>query len=1178
MSVPDDHIAEWTSTVEGLRGTRRTISNDLFRAATRDIYDALLRGAWSQNSKALVGWSRLVDNEIDRINARLVEIRDELKSDPSPSRQDELRLERGQIVKDLNGTRDVKDIVAGAFLIVPPQFQGGGTPPPPEDPPPPENGVPTPPTAPTPPGDDDDDFSLGDLADPEFWRELITAPFDHVFDLVGEFLPEILRIGFDDTREKLIDLASDAADIPEEVWLKANETLDPLLDNVIEQIEEAFGGLIGGATSTFRAKINELLGFLSVEKVAGALDFLSNPIGTVFSASITIFLETLENFASDFLGPIMDDLDDVLEVLPPSLRKVMDIREPDSAMAAFAGPAIIAAVVTILLGKGLEGIAAPYIWAIAEKFLPRLIGQDEMIALRLRYPVERDTWDAELHRLGIPDEKIQWLIRATKPLPFVSQLRDARFREAIDDERVQLGLQELGYDIGARAIITAGLPIVPQISDVIRFGVREVYQPFIREAFELDADFPPDILPDARRVGLADEETRKYWAAHWDVPSIQQSYRMHQRTTLDPIPNWSQPIENPYGDDFHRIISEDILQLLLRTQDMMRPWRDPLVRVSFRPLGRRDLRRFFRPGTLNPGQLYRGYLDAGFSEENADLQVQFAFNLEREATFDQLETILGGQAAEGTIELDDVMEQLEGILDEERILEPARQRVSARIDRERLGSIVSAFRQAFRYERITEPEIREELDELDLPVETVDHIVKVERIRTGLDFLPFQTAEVRASGRGTPVRRYREGLIDSDGLADELSILHYDDQAIASISILADLERNANIRLDQVAAFRSGLRTGRLSEDGFRDEMQRVGIQEPLVDVYVLQDEFRRRLEAPTNEEEELRATGKGVVLRRFREGFTTSDEFRSELGVLGYPDREIEQYQLVADLEFELDWKFDIKWTADGQFKDRTITADDYLTILAGLGMDEGRAVTHLARNQTSLRPAPELPAPVLPLPRYQTPSGRVELKLGIEEFRSRQIEEAEFRRRLDILELPAELQDATVELELFRLTQAVVPAEPPPTPFYLTDEGKIRLRTLTTSFRQELITEAELGRRLLELEVEPAVAEGLVEFEIARRGIPEEEVVPTPTPFYLTEAGRIAVRTLQVAFRDQTPIEVLLGIDALLRPQLVGLAETLTPEQLDAELEALEVPDEVRSAMVIFEVTRAADDETSS
>jgi hypothetical protein len=54
---------------------------------------------------------------------------------------------------------------------------------------------------------------------------------------------------------------------------------------------------------------------------------------------------------------------------------------------------------------------------------------------------------------------------------------------------------------------------------------------------------------------------------------------------------------------------------------------------------------------------------------------------------------------------------------------------------------------------------------------------------------------------------------------------------------------------------------------------------------------------------------------------------------------------------------------------------------------------------------------------------------------------------------------------------------------PYYLTDEGSLTMKTVTEAYRRGLMTAQELYAELIKLEMEPALTEAYVQYEIIRQ-----------------------------------------------------------------------------------------------
>lgn len=143
---------------------------------------------------------------------------------------------------------------------------------------------------------------------------------------------------------------------------------------------------------------------------------------------------------------------------------------------------------------------------------------------------------------------------------------------------------------------------LPTVSDLVRFAVREVFTPVIRTQYGLDQEFPQVFAERTAERGLSEEDAAAYWAAHWELPSITQGYRMRWRGIID----------------------DAGLDTLLRTKDVMPFWREKLKQAANLVPGRIDLRRFYTAGVITEAQVYEGYLKLGYTPEVARWQTDFA--------------------------------------------------------------------------------------------------------------------------------------------------------------------------------------------------------------------------------------------------------------------------------------------------------------------------------------------------------------------------------------------------------------------------------------------------------------------------------------------------------------------------------------------------------------------------
>lgn len=146
---------------------------------------------------------------------------------------------------------------------------------------------------------------------------------------------------------------------------------------------------------------------------------------------------------------------------------------------------------------------------------------------------------------------------------------------------------------------------VPPVADLITMAVREAFSPVIAARFGQYEDYPDDLTQFAQQQGISEEWSRRYWAAHWSLPSPQQGFEMLHRG----------------------VINEADLNLLLRALDIMPFWRDKLIQISYNPLTRVDVRRMYGLGVLNESELTEAYRAIGYTQQNAERLRDFTIKL-----------------------------------------------------------------------------------------------------------------------------------------------------------------------------------------------------------------------------------------------------------------------------------------------------------------------------------------------------------------------------------------------------------------------------------------------------------------------------------------------------------------------------------------------------------------------
>lgn len=139
----------------------------------------------------------------------------------------------------------------------------------------------------------------------------------------------------------------------------------------------------------------------------------------------------------------------------------------------------------------------------------------------------------EATNTGVVDWRMTILRQLAGQSPPLESLMALRRRNVIGEGELDAGIEQLGYLPEWRPHVKALRNVLPSVTDMVRFAVREVYNPAQRSALDLDAEFPDAFAQDAATVGLSAVRAGQYWAAHWELPSAEQMAAMLFRGELN---------------------------------------------------------------------------------------------------------------------------------------------------------------------------------------------------------------------------------------------------------------------------------------------------------------------------------------------------------------------------------------------------------------------------------------------------------------------------------------------------------------------------------------------------------------------------------------------------------------------------------------------------------------------
>jgi len=318
----------------------------------------------------------------------------------------------------------------------------------------------------------------------------------------------------------------------------------------------------------------------------------------VFDASMKI----LKPGMMRMFTPIIDETLKV-QGLPSWLKQSLENVKKETGEAGAIGVGVIAVAAGYqLLSAALVPMSQMITHQVAQ-FQPYQLINPETIALaQARGLISQELYDGIMKSHGF--EKTGASVVQAMALNHAppGELLEFYRRGLINEPEFKLGLRRLGiptfYDEYYLNLATQ----TPPVQDLIRFMVREAFDEATVAKYGYDADYPKDLDKYLLKVGLDPFFGNKYWRAHWTLPSPTQGYEMLHRGQ----------------------ITRDDLDGLLKASDYPTFWRDKLMKISYNPYTRVDVRRLLQAGLITRDDAKKNYLDQGYDEEKAEILTQFA--------------------------------------------------------------------------------------------------------------------------------------------------------------------------------------------------------------------------------------------------------------------------------------------------------------------------------------------------------------------------------------------------------------------------------------------------------------------------------------------------------------------------------------------------------------------------
>lgn len=329
---------------------------------------------------------------------------------------------------------------------------------------------------------------------------------------------------------------------------------------------------------------------------------------------VTSFIETLEDEGLNVYGDIVGHFD-VSKYIPANLQpgsiRNMSRRAPVQIVPILAA---IGGIVIGIFAGAMQPIARLVSYQVEKLAKSYRIDPMVLIAAKRRNAGLANDIKTQAEDLGVSDEAWNILDVASQQLLTPELLVIQKRRGHISDATFYQRMAELGItNIRASEYLQA-TEVIPGVQDLITIAVREGFNDAAAQRFGYDEEYPSDAGAWAEKQGLPAEWVKRYWRAHWQLPSPQQAFEMFQRLRPGRTSN---------------VVDESDLALYLKTADFPAFWRERLKEIAYLPLTRVDVRRMFGVGVLTADEVYQAYRDLGYDDKNAKRLADFTVKIEK---------------------------------------------------------------------------------------------------------------------------------------------------------------------------------------------------------------------------------------------------------------------------------------------------------------------------------------------------------------------------------------------------------------------------------------------------------------------------------------------------------------------------------------------------------------------
>lgn len=319
---------------------------------------------------------------------------------------------------------------------------------------------------------------------------------------------------------------------------------------------------------------------------------LKETVSDTLRHAVESLMESLETPAIRVLRPLITHAFDNPN-LPPEVRAFGDqiLSGEHQVELAMLIPIAIGLVAGLLAGS-----LRPF-GAVGSYFFDRMVKSarlDPGTAIRAKWldPATFGLAKEDLQDQGWSDERIKVAEMVAQSRLGVGDLLTLWRRKELPSMDFLARAQRIGFDINEISELKKATEGIPGPADLVLMQLREAWRDDVAERWGYDVGDITQFSEWMEKQGLSADWAKRYWRAHWVIPSAAQGFEMMWRG----------------------VISDDELRELLVINDLAPGWIDNLMQVARPVPGRIDRRYAYREGEIGWQELFDLYKMDGYTD------------------------------------------------------------------------------------------------------------------------------------------------------------------------------------------------------------------------------------------------------------------------------------------------------------------------------------------------------------------------------------------------------------------------------------------------------------------------------------------------------------------------------------------------------------------------------------